>query len=339
MTTQAMLQGTFATGAIKHALTTGVSTLNRRDNFADYLFDFVGFGNIYNPVYYNYQLGATNPVRLRRKDDEKSVFVQDILTLSDRLKLHTGVRYTQLPNVAVVYNVQPTVSVYGSYSEGLEPGGEAPAGSTNVDMVMDPTKSKQYEVGVKADLNADISVSAAIFQIKRANEYVNSSFTYAVAGKQVNRGLELAAQGRATRDLMIGASFTALQAKAEGTGDYQIEGKRIGNVPKFKSAIYMDYALPQMPAIKLNAMWIYSGSKAFAPNRDIAVLNKEVDGYHVLNLGARYATKFGNTATTFRFGVDNVFNKFYWGDTSNAFGGYLIPGAPRVFRLSTQLDF
>lgn len=360
MTTQAMLQGTFATGTIKHALTTGVSTLNRRDNFADYLFDFVGFGNIYNPVYYNYQLGATNPVSLRRKDDEKSVFVQDILTLSDRLKLHTGVRYTQLqrdqfnssgkltrrtdddfvlPNVAVVYNLQPTVSVYGSYSEGLEPGGEAPAGSTNVDTVMDPTKSKQYEIGVKADLTPDVSVSAAIFQIKRANEYVNSSFTYAVAGKQVNRGLELAAQGRATRDLMIGASFTALQAKAEGTGDDQVEGKRVGNVPKFKSAIYMDYALPQMPAVKLNATWIYSSSKVFAPNRDIAVLNKEVDGYQVLNLGARYATKFGNTATIFRFGVDNVFNKFYWGDAANAFGGYLIPGAPRVFKLSAQLDF
>jgi iron complex outermembrane receptor protein len=58
-----------------------------------------------------------------------------------------------------------------------------------------------------------------------------------------------------------------------------------------------------------------------------------------LNLGARYATKIGDTATTLRFGVDNVFDKFYWGDASNAFGGYLIPGAPRVFRLSAQFDF
>jgi len=360
MTTQAMLQGTFTTGSIKHALTTGVSTLNRRDNFADYLFDFVGYGNIYNPVYYNYSLGATNPVSLRRKDQERSVFVQDVLTLSDRLKLHAGLRYTQLqrdqfnsagasikrtdddfvlPNVAVVYNLRSNVAVYGSYSEGMDPGGEAPAGSSTPDLVMDPTKSKQYEFGIKADVTPDVSVSAAVFQIKKSNEYVNSSFDYVVSGKAVHRGLELAAQGRATRDLMVGASFTALQAKAEGTGDAQIEGKRVGNVPKFKSSVYMDYALPQLPSVKLNAMWIYSSSKVFAPNRDIAVLNKKVDGYHVLNLGARYATKIGNTATTLRFGVDNVFNKFYWGDAANAFGGYLIPGAPRVARLSAQFDF
>ena len=360
MTTQAMLQGTFATGSVKHALTTGISTLNRRDNFAKYLFDFVGYSNIYDPKYYNYQLGPTNAVGLRRKEEERSVFAQDVLTLNERLKLHTGLRYTELkrvqfdsngteirnnddgfflPNVAVVFSPQKNLSLYASYSQGLEPGGEVPAGVADEESALNPNKSKQVEFGIKTDLTPDVSVSAAVFQIKRDNEYVNSAFSYVVAGKQINRGIELAAQGRATRDLMLGASLTALQAKMEGTGDANVEGKRVGNVPKFKSAVYMDYALPQMPAVKLNATWIYSTSKVFAPNSQIASLDKKVDGYHVLNLGARYATKFGDTATTFRFGVDNVFNKFYWGDTSNAFGGYLIPGAPRVFRLSAQLDF
>jgi len=138
---------------------------------------------------------------------------------------------------------------------------------------------------------------------------------------------------------MLGASFTALQANMEGTGDPNVEGKRVGNVPKFKSAVYADYALPQMPAVKLNATWIYSTSKVFAPNSEIAALNKRVDGYHVLNVGARYATKIGGKTTTFRFGIDNVFDKFYWGDAANAFGGYLIPGAPRLARLSAQVDF
>lgn len=360
MTTQAMLQGTFATGSVKHALTTGVSTLNRRDNFARYLFDFVGYGNIYNPVFYDYQLGPTNPVGLRRKETEQSVFVQDVMTFNERWKLHAGLRYTELkrvqfdadgnqlrnndtsfilPNVALVYSPQNNLSLYASYSQGMEPGGEVPAGVADEESVLNPYKSKQIEFGVKADLTPDVSVSASVFQIKRNNEYVNQSFAYVVAGKQVHRGLEFAAQGRATRDLTLGASFTALQAKIEDSGDVNVEGKRVGNVPKFKSAVYMDYALPQLPAVKVNATWIYSTSKVFAPNSQIAALNRRVDGYHVLNLGARYATKLGNTATTLRFGVDNVFNKFYWGDTANAFGGYLIPGAPRLFRMSAQFDF
>ncbi|MCB5188024.1 TonB-dependent siderophore receptor [Methylobacillus caricis] len=360
-TTQALLQGNFTTGDVHHDLTTGVSTLNRRDSFADYVFNYVGESNIYNPVYYdNFALTDVNPVRLRRKDEERAVFVQDVMALSDQLKLHAGVRYVQLkrdqfnssgvvarrtdddfilPNVALVYNVQPSLAVYGSYSQGLEPGGEAPTGTTNAEVIMDPSKSRQVEFGVKTDMTPDVSVSAAVFQIKRKNEYVDATPTYVVAGTQINRGLEFAAQGRVTRDWMLGTSFTALQAKAEGTDDARIEGKRVGNVPRFKSAVYSEYALPGLPALKLNATWIYSSSKVFAPSNEIAELNRKVDGYHVVNLGARYMAKLGNTATTFRFGVDNVFNKFYWGDASSAFGGYLIPGAPRVFRLSAQIDF
>lgn len=357
LATQGLLQGKFDVGTIRHELTVGIATVNRRDTFANYLFDFKGYSNIYNPVAVPATLGPTLPVNLRRKDEERSIFTQDILSLSDRLKLHAGVRYTQLerdqfnaggtqtrhtddsfvlPSVALVFSPQSNWSIYGSYAEGLEAGGEAPAGTNNAGMVLDPTKSKQFEIGVKADLSSDLSVAAALFQIKRTNEYISSTFDYLVAGDAVHRGLELSAQGRATRNLTIGASVTALQATTENTGDSQIEGRRVGNVPRLKSAVYTSYALPQMPNLKLNGTWLYSGSKDFAPNRD---LRKEIDAYSVFNVGAQYKTKVSNTATTFRFGIDNVFDKFYWGDASNAFGGYLIPGAPRVFRLSAQFDF
>lgn len=360
-TTQALLQGSFTTGGVRHELTTGVSTLNRRDHFADYVFNYVGESNIYNPVYYdNFALADVNPVHLRRKDEERAVFVQDVMALTDQLRLHAGVRYVQLkrdqfnasgettrrtdddfvlPSVALLYNLQPSLAVYGSYSQGLEPGGTAPTGTTNAEIIMDPSRSRQLELGVKADVTRDVSLSAAVFQIKRNHEYVDATPTYVINGTQVNRGLEFAAQGRVTRDWMLGASFTALQAKAEGTDDARIEGKQVGNVPRFKSAVYSEYAWPGLPALKLNATWLYSSSKNFAPNNEIAALNRKVEGYHVLNLGARYTAKLGNTATTFRAGVDNVFNKFYWGDASSAFGGYLIPGAPRVFRVSAQVDF
>ncbi|MCB5189246.1 TonB-dependent siderophore receptor [Methylobacillus arboreus] len=360
-TTQALLQGNFTTGSVRHDLTTGVSTLNRRDRFADYVFNYVGESNIYNPVYYdNFALADVNPVRLRRKDEERAVFVQDVMALTDQLKLHAGVRYVQLkrdqfnasgettrrtdddfvlPSVALLYNLQPSLAVYGSYSQGLEPGGTAPTGTTNAEIIMDPSRSRQVELGVKADVTRDVSLSAAVFQIKRNHEYVDATPTYVINGTQVNRGLEFAAQGRVTRDWMLGGSFTALQAKAEGTDDARIEGKQVGNVPRFKSAVYTEYAMPGLPALKLNATWLHSSSKVFAPSNEIAALNRKLEGYHVLNLGARYTAKLGNTATTFRAGVDNVFNKFYWGDASSAFGGYLIPGAPRVFRLSAQVDF
>ena len=96
MTTQALLQGKFATGSVKHELTTGVSTLNRRDNFADYLFTpTVGGlpGNIYTLPQRALVQDTALPVALRRKDDERSVFVQDVIALNDQFK---AVSYTHL---------------------------------------------------------------------------------------------------------------------------------------------------------------------------------------------------------------------------------------------------
>lgn len=77
----------------------------------------------------------------------------------------------------------------------------------------------------------------------------------------------------------------------------------------------------------------------FAPNSEIATLNKRFDGYYVAKLGARYRNKFGDTSAMLRFYVYNVFDKFYWGDPANAFSGFLILGSLRVFLLSARFDF
>jgi iron complex outermembrane receptor protein len=42
---------------------------------------------------------------------------------------------------------------------------------------------------------------------------------------------------------------------------------------------------------------------------------------------------------TLRARVDNLFDKFYWRDVTPELGGYLLPGAPRTFRMSAQVDF
>jgi iron complex outermembrane receptor protein len=49
--------------------------------------------------------------------------------------------------------------------------------------------------------------------------------------------------------------------------------------------------------------------------------------------------KAGATSVTLRARVDNVTDKFYWRDVTPELGGYLLPGAPRTFRLSAQVDF
>lgn len=131
LSAQAMLQGKFATGSLRHEFTAGVSYFNRKDRAGLYVYDELGISNIYHPVVVAPSDGVTGPVRLVRNDKEKSVFVQDIVSLGQNWKLHGGLRHIDvdgyqyvlkaateirakhdflLPNVALVYNPQDNIA-------------------------------------------------------------------------------------------------------------------------------------------------------------------------------------------------------------------------------------
>ncbi len=359
---QALVHGKFATATVQHELTVGASGSRRRDRFGDYVYDAGDYSNftsnIFKPVAVPAATSLTpGPASLRRRDDERAVFAQDIVRLSDSLALHGGLRYVSikreervkdinfdghfvLPNAALVFNPASNLAVYGSFSEGLEHGGIAPIETMNEGSVLAPNKSKQYELGIKGELERNFSWSAAIFRITKPLEVfnlvnVNDPLpTFMHGGKAVHRGIELAANGRATPNLTIGLSMAGIQARQNETGDPSTNGKRVTNVPSFKASTYLDYAVPQVAGLKLNATWLHASSKAFTPDNSVTV-----PGYHVFNLGASYATRVAGTSTTLRANVDNALDKFYWRDVTQELGGYLFPGAPRTFRVSAQFDF
>jgi iron complex outermembrane receptor protein len=179
-----------------------------------------------------------------------------------------------------------------------------------------------------------LSMSASVFSIVKGLEYTNAANTFVRSGEQKHNGLELAAQGKAGKDLKYSVSLMALDTQQEGTGNASLDGKRVTNVPKFKTATVLEYAVPAVAGLKLNGMWQYTGKKAF----DIE--NKTlVPGYSVFNLGGAYATRIAGVSTTVRATLDNVADKFYWRDVTQELGGYLLPGAPRTVRVSAQFDF
>jgi iron complex outermembrane receptor protein len=349
---QAMVQGKFVTGAVSHQFTAGTSLFTRSDKSGDYVYEFVGSSNIYQnrivpPAPSNL---TTGPVFERRSENERALFAQDIAALTPQLKLHAGLRYVQvrrdefgtpgtddgfaLPAAALVYSPSQDWNVYGAFTEGLEHGGIAPIQTTNENTALAPSRSRQFELGIKGALNNGTMVSAALFQISKGLEFTNAANTFVRSGDETHRGLELAAQGRATADLNYGLSILALHTEQSGTGQASIDGKRVTDVPNFKSSAWLEYAVPTAAGLKLNAAWQYASEKAFDVENRVMV-----PSYHVFDLGAAYATRFAGANTTLRFSVNNVFDKFYWRDVTPALGGYLLPGAPRTFRLSAQFDF
>lgn len=358
LSAQAMIQGKFATGSVRHDLTAGVATFRRKDRAGRYVYDYAGTSNIYNPVIVDISNGVQGPVRQTRNDKENSVFVQDIVSLSNNWKLHAGLRHIDvdgfqyvlkadpsvaevrakhaflLPNVALVYNPLDNVAVYGAYSQGMEHGGTADRKAANANEELSPSRSKQIEFGVKADITPDLMLAASLFQIRKGLEFQNAGNYFVRAGQAQHRGLELSAQGKASSDLSVGVSVTALHSQQSNTGEASLDGKRVPNVPSLKSAVHLDYRVPQVAGLSVNGSWEYAGKKAFEFSN-----NTFVPAYHVASLGAAYAMRIAGKQAVLRATVNNVFDKFYWRDVTPESDGYLFPGASRTVKVSAQFDF
>ncbi len=354
---ETMLHAKFATGAVTHQATAGFSLFTREDKAGDYVYDYAGYSNIYHPLITAPAAGnpVTGPAYLRRKENERAVYVQDIAALTPQINLYTGLRYISLkrdefvdatlpyvhsqthyvlPTVALQYNVSSNWNVYASATHGLEHGGVAPLETENQGTALAPSRSKQFEIGTKGTIGNSTTLALAVFDIRRSHEFTDADNFYVRAGDEQHRGIEANIEGRPTKNLRYGASLLALNTKQSGTGVADFDGKRVTDVPNFKSSAWVDYELPQMPSVKLNALWRYSGSKSF----DLAN-TVEVPSYHLFDAGAAWTTRIAGKNTVVRLQVINVFDKFYWRDVTPALGGYLLTGTPRTARLSAQIDF
>jgi iron complex outermembrane receptor protein len=230
----------------------------------------------------------------------------------------------------VIFKPLPSLSTYASYSEGFEQGGVAPFNTLNAGQSLAPVKSKQYEAGVKADIGSRLTVDAAVFRIEKTLQYVNTANVYVQAGTQRHTGVELAANGRLTRDLSIVAGAAYLHTAQEETGDPATNGKRAANVPTFQASAFLDYRIAAVRGLNVNAGVYYVGARPLDASNSVSL-----PGYVRVDAGARYQTRIGGHTTIFRAGVQNLTDKRYWAAANfNA----VWPGQPRTFFVSAQLD-
>jgi iron complex outermembrane receptor protein len=77
--------------------------------------------------------------------------------------------------------------------------------------------------------------------------------------------------------------------------------------------------------VATGAQWADSGNRLRVPS------------WHTFDLMASYATKVGSTPVRFNASVENVADKEYW---IGIFGdGFVMPGAPRTFKVSATVAF
>jgi iron complex outermembrane recepter protein len=350
---QAVLTGQFSTGTVRHELSMGLNWNNNEGFRGDYINAAPYASNLYAPQ----PAPASSLFALRAQYrsatfHERAVFIADTLHLSQRWQLIAGVRRAELatrnynfsgnqtasynrgattPSVAVVFKLQTTLSLYGSYVQGLEQGGVAPATVVNAGEVFAPLESRQLEAGVKWQAGPGLLLSASAFRIDKGLGYTDPATNrFAQEGSQVHDGVEVSLSGQLTSALSLVGGYMHLDAAAERTGNAAIDGRRPVNVPEHTATLLADWRIPAAPGLAASLGWQYVSGRALD-----ATNARSIPGYGLVNAGARYETRWLGQPTTLRANVDNLLDKRYWAAATPT----LYAGLPRTFKLSMQVEF
>ncbi|EXE79830.1 tonB-dependent siderophore receptor family protein [Acinetobacter sp. 1566109] len=244
-----------------------------------------------------------------------------------------------LPQLALMYSPTSATNLYASYAKGLSDGGEAPwYAEANAYQVLSPRNSEQYELGVKQQIR-NFLVTAAIFDLKQDNQYTitnsEGKLEFVEQGKQHNQGIELGLTGALTDTLDVSSGITFTKSRLVDIDTDSYKGHQTQNVPKVRATAQLSYKVPSVEGLRLLSGMQYSSSK-YANKEGTA----KVGGYIIFNIGAAYKTNFAGHDTTFRFNIDNLFNKKYWRDVGAFMGDdYLFLGNPRTAQFSTTFSF
>ena len=240
------------------------------------------------------------------------------------------------PTAALIFKPVETVSLYVSYMESLEKGGTAPLTSggfpvVNAGQSFPALVSEQIEVGAKARVHG-ILFTGALFQIDKGLQYTDVSVpslpVYVQDGRQVHRGFEFTATGKATEQLTLVGGFTLLDAQVkDNASNPLLVGKTPADVAEVFGKLYAEYDVGDRSGLILTGGLFYTGKQYVnALNTD------EIPDFITGDLGFRYETKVSGLPLTFRCNVANVTNENYWLKSNYV-------GTPRTVRVSTTIEF
>ncbi|WP_161805622.1 TonB-dependent siderophore receptor [Frateuria defendens] len=342
---------------IRHAETKGMGYEYQK--YVNY-----GYRNLYVWKDFSYQsnYGKGQQSFPDSSNSQAAAFASDMLDLSAKWKVLLGVRFTHYkqmqntytfktpanytraatyvstnettPTVAVMYKPTTDSTAYASYAEALESGGPVGAQYANVGQLLNPQKSKQWEVGYKVD-GLRIQSSVAAFRVDRGTGYANDRNVFVQSGISRYQGLDGALDVHFTRNLTVGASAVYLQ-KADylNASSPWLLGKRVPGAYRFGGALHLDYTVPGIEGLAFGANARYTGETVAYQNATRRLTIK-APSYVLFDFSAKYAQMVGGHLVTYRAGINNAFNKSYWIGGSAT---YIFLGDPRSYFLNVTLD-
>jgi outer membrane receptor for ferric coprogen and ferric-rhodotorulic acid len=329
----ARLSGPFSLAGREHEAVLGVSYLNHK-----YSFDWIGASTAWNSPFNVSDFGSVpepewdyggRELSERNHTKQAAVYGALRLSLTDDLKLILGGRYTHydregagwassgqyqysdgkfVPYAGVVYDLNPTYSVYASYTSIF-----------NYQDLRDrsgnwlaPVTGKAYETGIKGEyLDGRVNASLALFRIEQDN-LAQADVGYLVPGTTetayygadgaTSRGIEFELAGEVARGWQLFLGATRFIARDTSGKDVNTER------PRTLLRLFTTYQLPG----EWHRLTVGGGvnwqSRVYYENVGPNGERQQQGGYAVASLLARYQFTPDLSA---QLNVNNVFDKKY----------------------------
>ncbi len=307
--------------------------------------------NLANPVYPTVTFPALS--RNTVSDVETvSAYVQDQISLGEMFDVVAGVRFDRFeidgvdlqpnpdrpfartdekvsPRLGLIFKPVPNVSLYASYSQSFQPrSGDQFLTLSAVQANLEPEKFTNHEVGAKWDIRPNLNLTAALFELKRANattpDPANPLVTINV-GETRTRGLELALTGNLTPDWQVSGAYAYQDATLEGN-----DAVRLAQVPEHQFSLWNRYDVTERLGFGLGVVY---QSDQYAVIRTTATTTRLPSFTRV------DAAVFYDISDTVRMqlNVENLFDTTYFADAHNNFN--ISPGAPLNARFTVRASF
>jgi iron complex outermembrane receptor protein len=284
-------------------------------------------------------------------------YIQGRLELTEKLDVHAGIRKTTMsmdfedhlttaanggnnsgnlkydgttPSVGLVWKATPSTSFFTSYAKGMElptfneTQFSTAVATTTPNTTLKPSKSDNYEIGVKSYLTPKTYMTASVFQAKTNDEIVITTNVpgykiYSNLGNTTRQGVEFDINSKLPYGFGFYTALSYVEAKFDDTQKYI---PAVPNVLAFSEFSWTNK--PQNFKVAVEA--VHSGKLYGEVDNSISS-----DSYTIYNIKASAKQQYNRLTFSEYLAVNNIENKVYVANlrTAAQYGRYYESGVAR----------
>ena len=351
---QANLVWAVETGPLMHKILVGTEygdqkSVNRRINGSNATF------NLANPIFPTVSFNTLSRDTLSQVKFF-SAYVQDQISFGDHIDVVAGVRYDNFdidgtdllpavdrpfarkdekvsPRLGLIFKPQENISVYGSYSQSFLPrSGDQFLALTVTQQNLAPEKFTNYEIGAKWDVQPNLNLTLAVFQLERSNATTPDPRNPVASiniGTTRTQGIELAVTGNITPSWQVHGGYSYQDATLAGN-----DSVRLGQVPRHQASLWNRYDFNDRFAAGLGIIHQSSQFAAIRTAPNTTNNTTKLPAFTRVDAAFYYDL---SDALQLQLNVENLFDTDYFSDAHN--NNNISTGAPINGRFTIRAKF